>query len=112
MVYKTVRCAQCGKTFEITNGEKEFFDKKGFQLPKNARNAVDNVLTHKILTFLQDRTTLLPITLPHLGRVAAVCASSRQPPANTLENRMTVMNLRCSVNSVMAGLRGSLEERN
>ena len=37
MVYKTVRCAQCGKTFEITNGEKEFFDKKGFQLPKKCK---------------------------------------------------------------------------
>ena len=37
MVYTTVRCAQCGKTFEITNGEKEFFDKKGFQLPKKCK---------------------------------------------------------------------------
>lgn len=38
MVYKTIRCSECGRSFEITNGEKEFFDKKGFQLPKKCKN--------------------------------------------------------------------------
>lgn len=37
MVYTKVRCTQCGKVFEITNGEKEFYDKKGFQLPKRCK---------------------------------------------------------------------------
>lgn len=36
-VYTTVRCTQCGKVFEITNGEKEFYDQKGFQLPKKCK---------------------------------------------------------------------------
>lgn len=36
-VYTTIRCSQCGQTFEITNGEKAFFDKKGFQLPKKCK---------------------------------------------------------------------------
>lgn len=38
MVYTTIRCSECGRSFEITNGEKEFFDKKGFQLPKKCKN--------------------------------------------------------------------------
>lgn len=37
-VYQRVRCATCGKVFEITYGEKEFYDKKGYQLPKNCPN--------------------------------------------------------------------------
>ena len=37
MVYITARCVQCGKSFEITNGEKEFYDKKGFQLPRKCK---------------------------------------------------------------------------
>ena len=38
MVYTTIRCSECGRNFEITNGEKEFFDKKGFQLPKKCKD--------------------------------------------------------------------------
>ncbi len=34
MVYTRQRCSNCGSTFEITYGEKDFFDSKGFQLPK------------------------------------------------------------------------------
>jgi hypothetical protein len=33
-VYTRVRCSKCSSVFEITNGQKEFFDGKGFQLPK------------------------------------------------------------------------------
>lgn len=38
MVYKTIRCSECGRNFDITYGEKEFYDKKGFQLPKKCKN--------------------------------------------------------------------------
>lgn len=38
IVYTTVRCSECGRNFEITNGEKEFYDKKGFRLPKKCRS--------------------------------------------------------------------------
>lgn len=38
MVYKTIRCSGCGRNFEITNGEKEFYDKKGYQLPKKCKS--------------------------------------------------------------------------
>ena len=31
-------CKDCGRTFEITYGEKEFFDKKGFSLPTRCEN--------------------------------------------------------------------------
>ena len=37
MVYTIIRCSECGRDFEITNGEKEFFDKMGFQLPKKCK---------------------------------------------------------------------------
>jgi RNase P subunit RPR2 len=32
-VYKTEICKDCGKFFKITNGEKEFYDSKGWVLP-------------------------------------------------------------------------------
>ena len=32
-VYKRMTCRDCGRVFEITYGQKEFFDKKGFSLP-------------------------------------------------------------------------------
>lgn len=38
MVYKTICCSECGRTFEITNREKEFYDSKGFQLPKKCKD--------------------------------------------------------------------------
>jgi hypothetical protein len=38
MVYTRVRCSDCGRVFEITNGEKEFFEKKGYQLPKKCKS--------------------------------------------------------------------------
>lgn len=37
MVYTTARCALCGRSFEITYGEKEFYDKKGLLLPKKCK---------------------------------------------------------------------------
>lgn len=38
MVYTTIRCSECGRRFEITNGEKEFYEKKGFQMPKKCKD--------------------------------------------------------------------------
>jgi len=38
MVYTTIRCSECGRSFEITNGEKESYDKKGYQLPKKCKS--------------------------------------------------------------------------
>lgn len=37
-VYKHVTCRDCGSMFEITYGQKEFFDKKGFALPTRCEN--------------------------------------------------------------------------
>ena len=33
-VFNTVACINCGQTFTITNGEKDYFEKKGYELPK------------------------------------------------------------------------------
>lgn len=33
-VYTRIRCANCPTTFEITYGEKEFYESKGYELPK------------------------------------------------------------------------------
>lgn len=38
IVYTTVCCSECGKNFDITYGEKEFYDKMGFQLPKKCKD--------------------------------------------------------------------------
>ena len=38
MVYTTIRCSECGNYFPITYGEKEFFEKKGFPLPKKCKH--------------------------------------------------------------------------
>ena len=38
MVYMRIRCAKCGRSFEITNGEKAFYDQKGFRLPKRCKD--------------------------------------------------------------------------
>ena len=37
-VYQRRSCKDCGRTFEITYGEKEYFDKKGFALPTRCEN--------------------------------------------------------------------------
>ena len=36
-IYTTLRCSVCGNSFDITYGEKEYFEKKGFQLPKKCK---------------------------------------------------------------------------
>lgn len=33
-VYSTPKCVNCGKSFTISNGEKDYFDQKGFELPR------------------------------------------------------------------------------
>jgi len=33
-VYSTQNCISCGKSFTITNGEKDYFARKGFELPR------------------------------------------------------------------------------
>lgn len=38
MVYTSILCPDCHKYFDITYGEKEFYDKKGLQLPKRCKN--------------------------------------------------------------------------
>ncbi len=38
MLYTRIQCAECGRWFEITNGEKAFYDQKGFQLPKKCKD--------------------------------------------------------------------------
>jgi serine/threonine protein kinase len=38
MVYTRAHCSDCGKIFEITYGEKDFFESKGYQLPKRCVN--------------------------------------------------------------------------
>ncbi len=38
MVYTSVYCSECGEFFDITYGEKDFFDQKGYQLPKKCKN--------------------------------------------------------------------------
>jgi len=35
-VYSTQNCISCGKSFTITNGEKDYFARKGFELPRRA----------------------------------------------------------------------------
>lgn len=37
-VYAIVKCSECGESFKITYGEKEFYERKGFQLPKKCKN--------------------------------------------------------------------------
>lgn len=32
-----IQCVDCGQTFELTEGEKEFFESKGFSLPKRCK---------------------------------------------------------------------------
>lgn len=41
-VYTKITCAACGKPFEITYGEKEFFDKNGYELSKRCQTCRDN----------------------------------------------------------------------
>ena len=36
-VYTTIRCTQCGKNFEFTNGEKRFYDAKNLSHPKKCK---------------------------------------------------------------------------
>ena len=36
-VYTTLLCADCGKPFSITYGEKESYDKKDFHLPRRCK---------------------------------------------------------------------------
>lgn len=38
MIYTTIHCSVCGKSFDITNGEKEFYDEKGYILPKKCKS--------------------------------------------------------------------------
>lgn len=33
-IYTTIRCSDCGSSFDITNGQHEYFESKGFSLPK------------------------------------------------------------------------------
>lgn len=40
--YKIITCSACGKSFEITYGEKEFYDKKGYELPKRCQTCREN----------------------------------------------------------------------
>lgn len=40
--YRYVKCVDCGKTFEITNGEHLFYKKKGFDLPKRCKDCRKN----------------------------------------------------------------------
>ena len=42
MVYTIKTCTECGKKFEIKNGEKEFYEEKGFQLPKKCKDCRNN----------------------------------------------------------------------
>lgn len=35
MVYQIIQCKNCGRNFEFTYREKEFYDKKGFSMPTN-----------------------------------------------------------------------------
>jgi serine/threonine protein kinase/rRNA-processing protein FCF1 len=41
-VYTTSYCSNCGNSFEITYGEKKFFDNKGYQLPKKCPDCRSN----------------------------------------------------------------------
>jgi hypothetical protein len=36
--YTTIKCSSCGRKFVITNGEYDFFQKKGFDLPKRCKS--------------------------------------------------------------------------
>jgi serine/threonine protein kinase len=42
IVYNHVSCSNCGVAFTITYGEKEFFEKKGYDLPKKCKNCRGN----------------------------------------------------------------------
>lgn len=42
LVYKTIVCTACGNRFDITYGEKDFFDKKALELPKRCPNCRKN----------------------------------------------------------------------
>ena len=42
MVYTRSSCTNCRTTFVITYGEKEFFESKGYQLPKKCENCRGN----------------------------------------------------------------------
>lgn len=37
-VYMTARCTVCGSSFDISNGERDFFAAKGYPLPKKCKN--------------------------------------------------------------------------
>lgn len=39
--YATITCTACGKKFTITNGEKEYYDKKNLELPKRCKECRD-----------------------------------------------------------------------
>jgi len=42
MVYTRLRCTDCGKMFEVNYGEKDFYESKGWQLPKRCANCRGN----------------------------------------------------------------------
>lgn len=67
MVYTRSRCSSCGTTFEITYGEKEFFESKGFQLPKkcvscrgNSNNVSHTYSTHQSANSYSPQPTYTP----------------------------------------------------
>lgn len=41
-VYKTIKCCDCGRSFDITYREKEFFDRKKYDLPKRCSSCRKN----------------------------------------------------------------------
>lgn len=61
MLYTRIQCAECGRLFEITNGEKAFYDQKGFQLPKKCKDC-------------RGKRTLAEHKAPSLGGLAEIFA--------------------------------------
>ncbi|MDR0920007.1 MAG: zinc-ribbon domain-containing protein [Oscillospiraceae bacterium] len=56
-VYTTIICSNCDHPFEITYGEKKFYDKKGFDLPKKCSECRSNSNSGYAYTSSQRNTT-------------------------------------------------------
>lgn len=67
LTYISVRCSECGRVFEITNGEKEFFDKKGFALPKKCKDCRGRATYAPTAPRSYSGTTARPYTPPSTG---------------------------------------------
>ena len=90
-------CVDCGKAFEITHSEEQFYHSKGYNLPKRCKACRDNRNGKNLITVKENRPILINISITLIVATIVFVFFTK----DTLNNNTSVI-ICCIVSAILS----------